>query len=103
MPRKENILIRILFSTIVCVLICGVFASEIPEQIALRDNTSNDFVLRSPSILKSIQTLTSARQDVGLSLNDATPHPSVQFRAFVFDAFPPMMRSLFILHSSLRR
>jgi hypothetical protein len=103
MSRKRRILAKLLFSAIACVLVCGVFASEIPEEITLTNNTSNDFVLRSPTILKSPQALGSARPDAGFFQSSPAPDSSVQFSAFVFDDPTPAAQSLFILHSALRR
>jgi hypothetical protein len=103
MSLKRRILAKLLFSTIACVLICGLFASEIPEEITLTDNTSNDFVFRSSTILKSPQALGSARQDAGFFQSSPAPDSSVQFSAFVFDDPSPLGQALFILHSALRR
>ena len=41
---------------IVCILVCVVFAAELPEQITLTNDTSNDYVLSSPGVLKHIRT-----------------------------------------------
>src|ERR1700741_2457046 len=104
MFRRSRLLSKLLFSTIVCVLVCGVFASEIPEEITLTNDTSNDFILHSPTtILKSHQALSSARQDEGFFQSSPAPDPSLQFSAFIFGAPPPMGQALFILHSALRR
>jgi hypothetical protein len=103
MSRRRHVLAKLLFSTIACVLVCGVFFSEIPEEITLTNDTSNDFVLRLPTILESPQPLGSAKQDTGFFQSSPAPDSSVQFSALVLDAFRPMMQSLFILHSSLRR
>jgi hypothetical protein len=103
MSRKRHILAKLLFSAIACVLVCGVFASEIPEEITLTNDTSNDFVLRSQTILKSPQELGSARQDVWFFQSSPARDSSVQFSAFVFDDPSPVGQALFILHSALRR
>jgi hypothetical protein len=103
MSRRRHILGELLFSTIACVLVCGVFASEIPEEITLANNTSNDFVLRSPTTLKRPQALGSARQDAGFFQSSPPPDSWVQFTAFVFDDPSPVRQALFILHSALRR
>jgi hypothetical protein len=103
MSRKRHILAKLLFSTIACVLVCGVFASEIPEEITLTNDTSNDFILRSPTILNGLQAIRVARQDAGFFQSSPAPDSSVQFSAFVFDDPSPVGQALFILHSALRR
>ena len=103
MSRGPHLLAKLLFSMIACVLVCGVFASEIPEEITLTNDTSNDFVLRSPPILKSPQALGSARQDARFFQSIPAPDSLVQFSAFVFDVPSPIGQALFILHSALRR
>jgi hypothetical protein len=103
MSRGLHILAKMLFAAVACVLVCGVFASEIPEEITLTNNTSNDFVLRSPSTLKRPQALGSARQDAGFFQSSPAPDSWVQFSAFVFDDPSPVGQALFILYSALRR
>jgi hypothetical protein len=102
MSCRRGILAQLLLSMIACVIVCGVFASEIPEEITLTNNTSNDFAFRSQTILKSPQKLALVRQDAGFFQRSTAPDLPVRLTTFVFDG-PPMGQSLFILHSALRR
>jgi hypothetical protein len=82
---------------------CAAFASEIPEQLTLTSDTSNDFTLQSPTFLKKIQTLSLPRQDkdIGFFIS-APPLPSWHFLSRVSEGARLQAQSLFILHSVLR-
>jgi|ERR1700730_4956853 len=46
MRSRRSLHSRILFCTIIGVLLCSVFATELPELLSLTDSTSNDFTVR---------------------------------------------------------
>ena len=104
MVGHRSILTRqLLFSLLACVLICAVFASELPEHLTLTNDTSNDYTLRAPTFLKGVQALGSAKQDTGL-LVTSVPPPVVPHRWSVVARNNALQQqSLFILHSVLRR
>jgi len=102
MSRHKSRVARFLFYTIACVLISAAFASELPEQLTLTNDTSNDYSLRPSTSLKTIQTLNSFRQDSSFCVTTAPQHTS--WRTLL--SFPRrtslQAESLFILHSVLR-
>jgi hypothetical protein len=102
MARPRSRIARFLFYVLACVLICAAFASELPEQLTLTCDTSNDYTFRSPAHLKFMRALSSACQDAILFVT--TPSPLPPWRAWstvpTDAAFRP--QSLFILHSVLR-
>jgi hypothetical protein len=102
MSRHKSRVARFLFYALACVLICAAFASELPEQLTLTNDTSNDYSLRASTSLKSIQTLKSLRQDSSFFVTTAPPHTS--WRSLL--SFPGhaslQPESPFILHSVLR-
>jgi hypothetical protein len=93
---------RFLFYALVCVLICAAFASELPEQLSLICDTSNDYALRSSTSLKSIQALSSLKQDTGLFVIAVPPLPSWYSLSTAPKGARLQAQNLFILHSVLR-
>ena len=102
MVRPRYKITRFLFYVLACVLICAAFASEVPEQLTLTNDTSNDYTLRSPTFLKSIQALSSVRQELGLFMTTAPPPPSWQSLPTAPDGASIQAQSLLVLHSILR-
>jgi hypothetical protein len=103
MVRRRSILSRQFLFLLACVLICAVFVSELPEDLTLTNDTSNDYTLRPPTFLRGVQTLSVAKQDAGLLLT-SVPRPAVpQTWSVVAQNNSPLQESLFILHSVLRR
>ena len=102
MVRPRYKITRFLFYLLACVLTCAAFASELPEELTLTNNTSNDYTLRSPTFLKSIQALGSVRQEPGLFVATAPPPPAWQSLPTVPEGAPLQAQSLFVLHSVLR-
>ena len=76
MSRHKSRVVRFLLCTLACVLICAAFASELPEQLTLTNDTSNDYSFRPSTSLKSIQTLNSLRQDSSFFLTTNQQHSS---------------------------
>jgi hypothetical protein len=66
MARPRGIA-RFLFYLIASLLMCAVFASEIPEQLTLTNDTSNDYTVHSSSFLKNVRILSAPRQIVVLA------------------------------------
>lgn len=102
MSRSRSRVARFLFYALVCVLICAAFASELPEQLTLTCDTSNDYTLRSSTSLKSIQALTSLIQDTGLFVIAVPALPSWHSLSTAPEGARLQAQSLFILHSVLR-
>ncbi len=48
MSRPRIRIVRTLGIALVSVVLCAIFASELPELLSLSDNTANDFTTRSP-------------------------------------------------------
>jgi hypothetical protein len=74
MPRRITTL-RMLGIALVSLLLCAIFASELPELLSLTDNTTNDFTVRSADSLFS-PVLASAR-NVRKSAIESTQDPLV--------------------------
>jgi hypothetical protein len=102
MHRENSRLRRLLLSAIAFVLIGGVFASEIPEELALTNDTSNDYILRSPTVFKSVQLVPSSRDNTELLLISAPSSPKLQVPPTTQETRELHRESLFILHSVLR-
>jgi hypothetical protein len=102
MSRHQSKVARFLFYTLACVLMCAAFASELPEQLTLTNDTSNDYSLRPSTSLKSIQTLNSLRQDSSFFVITAQQHTSWRSLLSVPGRVSVYAESLFILHSVLR-
>jgi hypothetical protein len=102
MPRPRSKVARVFFCSLACVLICVVFASELPEQLTLTNETSNDYALRPSICLKTIQTLSSLKQNSSFFIATARPFSSLRSLSSVPRAASLQTESLFILHSVLR-
>ena len=76
MSRHKSRVVRFLLYALACVLICAAFASELPEQLTLKNDTSNDYSLRPSTSLKRIQTLNSHKQDSSFLVTTAPQHTS---------------------------
>ena len=102
MSRHQSKVARFLFSTLACVLICAAFASELPEQLTLTNDTSNDYSLRPSTSLKNIQALNSLKHDSRFFVTTAPQHTSWRSFLSVPGRASLQAESLFILHSVLR-
>jgi|SRR6516225_544675 hypothetical protein len=92
---------RFLFYLLACVLMCAAVASELPEDLTLTNDTSNDYKLQSSTFLKYIQTLTVLRQ-IAAPRNAARPLPSWHSLSAVSEGGSVQVQGLFILYSVLR-
>jgi len=103
MTRRDSRLRRLLLSVVACLLIGGVFASEIPEELTLTNDTSNDYILRAPTVFKGVQlALPSSALDERLLVSNSRYGARSHFPPAASDAPEPRAESLFILHSVLR-
>src|ERR1700758_156707 len=93
---------RFLFYTLACVLMCAAFASELPEQLTLTNDTSNDYSLRPSPSLESIQTSNSLKNVSSFFVTAAQRHTSWRSLLSVPGRAALQRESLFILHSVLR-
>jgi|SRR5215472_4941439 len=102
MPRFRPILVRLFLYAIASALICSVLVSELPESISLIDNTSNDFILRGPVVLKNLQTLNSAKN--ALETRSSIVQLNLTLPCFISlqEDSPSAARCLFIFLSVLR-
>jgi len=102
MVRARSRIARFLFCALTCIVIGAIFASELPEQLTLTNDTSNDYALRSPLLPKRFQTQSSMRQGVPLGLLCETPLALLPSSPPVARDCPLRTQSLFLLHSVLR-
>lgn len=100
MARSKSRSASCLFHVLACLLICAVFASELPEQLTLTNDTSNDFSLRPTSL--NIRTLSSLSQDSRFFIITAPTRPSWHSLLMVPEGIPLQADSLVILYSVLR-
>jgi hypothetical protein len=91
-----------LFYVLACLLMCAAFASELPEQLTLTNNSSNDYTLRPSTFLKDIQVVSAPRQDTGSFLIIVSPPPPSRRLSADPEGGLVQAQSLFILHSVLR-
>ena len=66
MARPRGIA-RFLFYLVASLLMCAVFASAIPEQLTLTNDTSNDYTVQSSSLHENARILSAPRQIVVLA------------------------------------
>ena len=78
MSRRTTI-VRGLGISLVSVLLCAIFASELPELLSLTDNTANDFTMRSPIPLVS-PVLDGARNVRKATIKFEQSHEGLAFR-----------------------
>jgi len=87
---------RLLFPVVICLLLCGILCTEIPELLCLIDNTSNDF---------TVQTISAQTEHVlRVTMPVATPsavrvagHEEIQFWTSTKEGSSPEHLGLFIL------
>ena len=103
MARPRSRIALFLFYVLACMLMCAAFASELPEQLTLTNDSSNDYTLRSSTFLKDIQVVSAPRQDTGSFLIIVSPPPP-SWHSLSADPEGGLVQaqSLFILHSVLR-
>ncbi len=94
---------KILLASLVCLLLCGIVASEFPELLTLTDNTSNDFTVRNTSTA-GLRALPEAQRPVRIAdINSTVPAAILlHSRLIALEKSAPVPSELFILHSILR-
>ena len=90
-----------LFSLVACVLFCTMAASELPELLTVRNDTSNDFTLRESASSESTRAVSTAPQIVIQRFTAAEVFVLVQ-PVKVDDGTSAAEPPLFILNSVLR-
>src|ERR1700751_537084 len=102
MTYPRSILRQSLLSVVACLLICAVFASELPEQLTLTNDTSNDYTLPSPTYPTISRTLGSVGQSAWHFITSGSiPHPN-RFMPLNTEGRALQARVLFIFCSVLR-
>jgi hypothetical protein len=94
---------RLLFSFVVCLLLCGIVSAEIPELLSLTDNASNDFTIHKTCRREFKPTLSAA-------IHKSLPPDTKNFEcgahthcASTFVGVETISTDLLVLHSVLRR
>jgi hypothetical protein len=97
----RTIMVRTLGIALVSLLLCAIFASELPELLSLTDNTTNDFTVRNADSLFSPFSLAP----------EMSGNPPIEFNNSAQDPLVARMGSpektelalcLFILYSAQR-
>src|SRR5277367_1709844 len=102
MGRRRSLHSRILFCTVIGMLLCSVFATEIPELLSLTDSTSNDFTIRDAATRVSFShTTTGAGAPIAFDLN-AFVDAAGLLRSLAHESTTPVSADLQYLHSILR-
>jgi hypothetical protein len=102
MLSRRSIRSRILFSTVIGVLLCSVFATELPELLSLTDSTSNDFTLRDAAVrLSPAHTGTQADATIAFELRNFAWALGV-LHSLPHESTTPVSADLQYLHSILR-
>ena len=103
MPSHRSIFGRAVFYSLVCVLLCGIVSSELPELLLLTDNTSNDFTFRTADGQECTSTLSAAvHRSVALDTKNSECGPCTNCAPTLLAA-ETIPSDLFVLHSVLRR
>jgi hypothetical protein len=93
---------KILVTSLVLLLLCGIVASEFPELLSLTDNTSNDFTLRKINT-ERLGALSDAGGPVRIAdLNSSVLATTLVHSPLIPFETAPVSSELFILHSVLR-
>jgi hypothetical protein len=102
MVSRRSLQSRILFCTIIGVLLCSLFATEIPELLSLTDSTSNDFTVRDAATRVSFtHTSTGAGAPNAFDLNNFVDVAGL-LHALAHESTTPVSADLQYLHSVLR-
>jgi hypothetical protein len=102
MLNRRSIHSRILFATVIGVLLCSVFATELPELLSLTDRTSNDFTLRDAAVrLSPSHTGTQAGATIAFVLRSFTQALGL-LHSLPHESTTPASADLQYLHSILR-
>jgi hypothetical protein len=104
MRRRRSLQSRILFCTVIGMLLCSIFATEIPELLSLTDSTSNDFTVtvRDAATRASVtHTSTQAGTSNAFDLNHFVDAAGL-LHSHAHENTTPVSADLQYLHSVLR-
>ena len=93
---------KILARALLYLLVCGIFAGELPELLSLTDNATNDFMVRGArSVVPPVHL--KASKHVRIADKDSAPAPNLLFsRLSPFERAELVPSDVFILYSILR-
>ena len=95
---------RLLFPVVICLLLCGVLSTEIPELLCLMDIASNDFTVQQTSSAVAGPSVLRVTMPVATPIAvRVAEHEEMQFWTVTKEGSSPEHLELFILHSILRR
>src|SRR5215472_6354116 len=95
MPKHRSIFGRVVLCLLVCVLLCGIVSSELPELLSLTDNTSNDFTFRKTSGQECVSTLGAAvHKSVPLDMKNSECGPCTKLCAYACGYGNSLLRSV---------
>jgi hypothetical protein len=102
MFNRRSIHSRVLFASVIGVLLCSVFATELPELLSLTDKTSNDFTLRDSTVrLSPTHAGTQAGATIAFVLKNFAQTLGI-LHAIPHESTTPVSADLQYLHSILR-
>jgi hypothetical protein len=102
MFNRRSIHSRLLFATVIGVLLCSVFATELPELLSLTDRTSNDFTIRDAAVrLSPTHTGTQAGATIAFVLRSFTQSLGI-LHSLPYESTTPVTADFQYLHSILR-
>ena len=102
MANRRSLQSRILFCTVIGVLLCSLFATEIPEFLSLTDSTSNDFTVRDAAARVSFtHTSTEAGASNAFDLRNLVDAAGL-LQSLAHESTTPVSADLQYLHSVLR-
>jgi hypothetical protein len=84
MIRKRASIGRIVAQAIVFLLLCGIVGGEIPELLALTDNTANDF-----TVCKTKSVVSPLRRDTRRYIRLADAGPNIAAHGMLFPRLGP--------------
>jgi hypothetical protein len=91
MIRKRANIGRIFAQVIVFLLLCGIVCGELPELLALTDNTTNDFTIRKMNSAISPRLRNASRR---VRVADVI-EPTITAHDILFQHFHPFERAAF--------
>jgi hypothetical protein len=102
MRSRRSLQSRILFCTVIGMLLCSLFATEIPELLSLTDSTSNDFTVRDATARVSLaHTSTGAGTPNAFDLKNFVDAAGL-LHSLAHENTTPVSADLQYLHSVLR-
>jgi len=96
MSRSRSTVARVLLAAAACMLICAVLVSELPEQLTLTNDTSNDYVVGNPGALKHAGAFSSVKARLVTADSSARPTAESLFRVYAPEVNAIVARSFSI-------